>query len=29
MPEGLKLNVIHPLIHRFVKILNVTGSLKS
>ena len=29
MPEGLKLNVIHPMIHRSVKILNVTGRLKS
>lgn len=29
MPEGLKLNVIHPRIHRSVKRLNVAGSLKS
>ena len=29
MPEGLKLNVIYPMIHRSVKTLNVIGSLKS
>ena len=29
MLEGLKLNVIHPMMHRSVKILNVTASLKS
>lgn len=29
MPEGPKLNVIHPMLHRSVKILNVAGGLKS